>query len=533
MRNIKLLDCTLRDGGFVNDWNYGHTVIRDIISRLDLAEIDIIEIGYLNEKEESNKDRTIFPNTESAEKFFENISLKNAMAVAIIDYGNCSIDNIGPCKESTLNGIRVTFKKHEIDNAMEFCSHIKAKGYKVFAQPVSFTSYSDMEVLSLVEKVNKLKPYAISIVDTYGLMLKKDLIRSYYLLDHNLIDSIRIGYHSHNNYQLAFSNCAELVDSISVSRNIILDATLLGMGKSAGNAQIELIANYLNSEYLHNYNINQLLEIIDLYISPIYQQTPWGYRIEFFISASNDCHYQYVKDLIGKNTLSIKSINEIIAMIDDSDKLTYKNGLIEHLYLQYQQKQINDEYACNWLKSYIKGKRVLILAPGSTLTSHREAILQYIEKNSPIIFSTNFIPYDYAVDCLFVGNAKRYGKILDTYKKAFKQPIILATSNITESATPIDYVFNYSSLILDEIEILDNSTLMFLQLLVKIGVEEVALAGFDGFSISSKTLNYADKSMLVAASEEKMDVDNQLIKCKIQTLRNMLDLKFITPSRYE
>ncbi|MCQ2519080.1 MAG: hypothetical protein MJ107_00975 [Lachnospiraceae bacterium] len=165
-----MLDCTLRDGGYVNDWNFGHDVISSIYKRLDKAGTDFIEIGFLDDRRPFDMNRTIAPSTECFDKIFSGIEKGNATPVAMIDFGTCSIDNISECKDSFIDGIRVIFKKEKIKDALPFCKAIKEKGYKLFIQAISITAYSDAELSDYVEKINEVEPYAFSIVDTYGLL---------------------------------------------------------------------------------------------------------------------------------------------------------------------------------------------------------------------------------------------------------------------------------------------------------------------------------------------------------------------------
>ena len=173
---------------------------------------------------------------------------KDAMVVGMIDYGTCSIDKVIPKEKSFLDGIRVIFKKHIMNEALDFCSQIKALGYKVFVQAVSVTSYNDEEFAMLLKRVNEVKPYAFSIVDTYGLLHKNQLIHYFKMADCGLVEEISLGYHSHNNFQLGYANCIELVEK-KIKRQLLLDGSLYGMGKGAGNTPIELLAMYMHENY--------------------------------------------------------------------------------------------------------------------------------------------------------------------------------------------------------------------------------------------------------------------------------------------
>lgn len=134
------------------------------------------------------------------------------------------------------------------------------KGYKVFVQPMVSLNYTDEEFLSLIQLVNHIKPYAFYIVDSFGMMNKKNLIRLFYLVEHNLDESIWIGFHSHNNKQLAYSNAQCLIDT-QTARNLIIDSSIFGMGRGAGNLNTELIVEYLNDNFHEN------MQSIHYYIS--------------------------------------------------------------------------------------------------------------------------------------------------------------------------------------------------------------------------------------------------------------------------
>jgi len=134
-KTVNLLDCTLRDGGYVNDWEFGHSVITSTYKRLDAAGVDYIEIGFLDDRRETDLNRTIQPNTKSFDILFEGIEKKHAIPLAMIDYGTCDIDNIAPCEESFIDGIRVIFKKDKIDNALPFCKKIKEKDISYLYRP--------------------------------------------------------------------------------------------------------------------------------------------------------------------------------------------------------------------------------------------------------------------------------------------------------------------------------------------------------------------------------------------------------------
>ena len=532
MKELKLLDCTLRDGGYVNDWNFGHDNIVNIFERLISSGVDVLEIGFLDERQPYNSSRTITPDTKSFDRIYQNLDKGSTMIVAMIDYGTCAIENLSPASESFIDGIRVIFKKHVMKDALAFCAKVKALGYQVFVQAVSITSYSDRELLDLVDLVNALNPFALSLVDTYGLLHQDNLIHYFDLLNHNLNPEIAIGYHSHNNFQLAYSNSMEILQK-PVNRTVMVDGSLYGMGKSAGNLPIELISMFMNSSCGKHYDISQMLEAIDINILPIYAKSPWGYNLFFYIAASNNCHPNYVRFLMDKQTLSLKSINTILNRIEPEKKLLYDKDYIEQLYVDYQNLECNDETGIKALSEIFAGKSLLLLGPGRSMELQKDLIAAYIKKNSPLIISVNYIPDEINIDYAFLSNSRRYVQLnnrLVELCRTSRQVKVIATSNVTNVKDHFDYTLNYNSLIDRSAEIIDNSFVMLLNALVRLHVSHVACAGFDGYKNTGE--NYFNESMDYRIGMEKsMNVNKHVIKT-LKALKGTLDVDFITDSCY-
>lgn len=534
MKQVKLLDCTLRDGGYVNDWEFGHDNIVTIFERLISAGVDILEVGFLDDRRTFDRNRTIMPTTQCADQIFGKLDKGNTMIVAMIDYGTCDISNLSPCSESYIDGIRVIFKKHVMHEAIQFCHEVKKLGYKVFAQAVSITSYSDRELLDLVDLVNDLEPYAMSLVDTYGLLHQDNLLHYFQLLNYNLKPSIAIGYHSHNNFQLAYSNSMEVLRE-PADRTVLVDATLYGMGKSAGNLPIELISMYMNTVFGRNFNVSQMLEAIDISIMPFFRKSPWGYNLFFYISASNNCHPNYVRFLMDKHALSLKSINTILDAIEPEKKLLYDKDYIETLYRRYQSTECNDEADIQALSASWSDRPLLLLGPGKNLELEKEAILSYIKAHNPITLSVNFIPEGIPIDYAFLSNSRRYVQLnnrLLEHADAQGRPVrVIATSNVTNvKDTHFDYTLNYNSLIDQNAEIIDNSFVMLLNVLTKTSVHHAACAGFDGYTVDGD--NYYNSAMDYRIAREKSQSINQYVIDTLERLAGTLTLEFLTDSKY-
>ena len=526
--DIKLLDCTLRDGGYVNDWEFGHDNLVSIFERLVDAGVDIIEIGFLDERRPFDINRSIMPDTDSVEKIYGQLNKKNSMIVGMIDFGTCSLSQIKPCDESFLDGIRVIFKKHLREPAMAFCGELKKLGYKVFAQLVSVTSYSDQEILDLARLANIIKPYAVSMVDTYGLLHQDNLKHYFDLLNDNLDMEIGLGYHAHNNFQMGYANCITMLKQ-KVRRNMVVDGSIYGMGKSAGNAPIELIAMYMNQTLEKDYHISQILEAIDSNITQFYQPATWGYNMFYYLAASNDCHPSYVSNLMNRRTLSVKSINEVLGKLEGEKKLLYDKDYIEKLYVDYQANEVNDEKDMRTLKNLFCASKILLVGPGMTMVTQKQLVDKFIAENHPTIISINYIPEAIKPDYIFLSNAKRYLQLATRLSQG--DYTIIATSNITETSNgTFKYVLNYSSLMDVSAKIVDNSLVMLIKALMNANVTEITLAGFDGYASDSS--NYFNDSMEYDFVKGMAEYLNQYTVDFLEKIQSEITVKFLTSSRY-
>ena len=530
MGEIKLLDCTLRDGGYVNDWNFGHNNLVSIFERLVDANVDMIEIGFLDDRRPFDINRSIMPDTGCVEKIYGDLDRRQAMVLGMIDYGTCSLEHIQPCKDSYLDAIRVIFKKHLREQALSFCAELKKLGYKVFAQLVSVTSYEDDEMLDLIRIANEVKPYAVSMVDTYGLMHQDNLKHYFDLLNKHLAPEIGLGYHAHNNFQMGYANCIEMM-SQKTDRIMLVDGTIYGMGKSAGNAPIELIAMYLNHRYGKKYHTSQFLEAIDANIMNFYTPATWGYNMFYYLAASNDCHPNYVSYLMEKRTLSVKSIHEILGKLKGDKKLLYDKNYVEQLYKEYQDIDVDDKEDIAALTEIFKDKEILLVGPGMNIQKQADNVNAYIRREKPLVVSVNFIADQFGVDYIFLSNSKRYLQLataLSTKGHSFK---VIATSNVTKTSGRFDYTLKNSTLLDEKAEIIDNSFIMLLKVMIRAGVNHVALAGFDGYTGDAEQ-NYINPNMEYSFNQEQAISLNKYVSSVLKEMEEKITLEFITDSLY-
>ena len=522
MTNTQILDCTLRDGGYINDFQFGEYGIRKIISQLTNAGIDIIECGFL-EDGEYDSNASVFNTVEQIANFIPK-DRKKTMYVAMACYGEYDISQLSPYDGKSIDGIRVTFHYNEVAPALEYCQEIMDKGYKVFVQPVGTTSYTDEQLLDLIHKVNELQPYAFYLVDTLGLMHKNDVIRFFYLIDHNLSKTINMGFHSHNNLQLSYSNCQALA-SVESDRTISLDSSVYGMGRGAGNLNTELIASYLNEYQSRRYEVEPILEVVDEFILKIKAEHEWGYSVPYYLAAINGCHPTYASYLSGKQTLTVRNIATILRMIEPEKRSLFNKALAEEKYVEFQSNEINDDATIATLKASIAGRNVLVIAPGPSLVENKENIIKFAKEKNCVVISATFVPDFIDTDYVFLSNLKRYNTTFNPTQKAIN---LIHTSNIKVEETE-KMVVNYSSLLNEEDVIRDNTSAMLFNLLMRLEPTTVYLAGLDGYQLNGN--NYYLNRLNLQNGDYYKEL-NEAMTSKVNAVRQSLSLEFVTPSLY-
>ena len=532
MKNVKILDCTLRDGGRIINCEFPDSQIKDITIRLSDAKIDIIEVGFLRDKRktEYKKNSTFFTDVDQIEPFLGR-KKGTTMYVAFVDYGMFDFDSLKKYDGKSIDGIRVGFTKKDFNNSLDDiikCLNIvKEKGYKLFIQGVNSLGYTDKELLSLVEMVNGIEPMGFGIVDTYGAMYIDDVDRIYNLVDHNLKENICIDFHSHNNFQLSFAFAQEIIKLSRGTRDVIIDATLNGMGKCAGNLNTELVVDYLVRKMNYDYDFDTILDIIDEYMYAYKEKESWGYTIPAFMAGIYKSHPNNVLYLTSKFRMDTKDIKNIMSMIDEQTRQRYDYDNIERLYVEYSADKIDDRDTIEELSKIMGEREIFVLVPGSSINEYREKIDSYISDNSPVVISVNFYS-DYEDSFSFFGNAKAYRS---RSKEQVKSRTII-TSNI-HGADAMEV--NYHSLINRGYKYFDNTTIMLLNLLKKIGVKKITIAGFDGFKAENG--NYMDNTFAEERKQREFESMNTEISKMfneiVKTLEGKCKIDLITPSVYE
>ncbi len=537
MKNIEILDCTLRDGGRVINCEFNNDTIIGLGKLLIKARVNIVELGFLRDNVVYNGNSTFFSKVDEAEKFIAKIKnkseLNGAKFVLFVDYGLYDVAKLEKANKNGITGIRFGFtkknfyeKKEQLIKAME-C--IIDKGYDLYFQPVNTNGYNTRELEELIAVANRIHPVAFAIVDTYGAMYLEDLEQIWIKVDRELRDDISIDFHSHNNMQMSFALSQRLIQLSKKKRKLVIDATLNGMGKCAGNLNTELIVDYLVRKLDYNYDIDAIFDAIDQYLYPIKKDIYWGYSIPAFMAGIYKAHPNNVIYLTDKYRLNSKDIKYIISEIDEGIRQRYDYDNIRSIYRKYCATKINDDEAMHKLALEIAGKKVFVVAPGNSVNIFLEKIRNYILTENPIVICVNFVPQKFDYNYLFYANTIHWERICDTVDR---EKCILS-SNITVDFEQT-YRINYKRLIMEESFLCDNSTLMLLNLLNDLNAKEIVLAGFDGFKNNKENYindTFPNDKMITKCEDINREV-SRLFQQYLKRVSENIKVHFLTESIY-
>lgn len=526
MRNIQVLDCTLRDGGCVNNFDFGAEYMNQILHSLEASQVEIIECGYIDEKNGSESERTQYKNEEVIRDNFLVNKKKGISYVAMVDYGKYDVESLPQKTERDIDGIRLAFHKKDRHNIIAVGKTIIRKGYQLYIQPMTVMRYSDYELLELIREVNEELPNAEAfyIVDSFGEMRSNDMIRIMNLVDHNLKPEMKLGFHSHNNLQLSYSNAISFID-FHTNRDCIVDASIMGMGKGAGNLNTELFAEHLNLYFKKNYQIQPLLEVIDKVINQIHSEFYWGYSVEYYLSSINHCTPSYAAHFFKKHMLSIDQVSDLLKMLPEEKKISFDKAYADELYLKYnEEKEFDDSEVLRELKERFAGKRILLLAPGKHLTDADDTIRTMLEDKDVVSVALNqYKPYD--TDYVLATKQEVFDKVKE------KQKNIIVTSNVSRTPEENIKVVNYKEWIKIENGVKDSALVIIFNILHALDVKEVYLAGFDGFSANINE-NYIDKNMRRPVTDEQARERNTFFAQFICGMKETMQIEFLTESLY-
>ena len=320
MKSIKLLDCTLRDGGNVNNWNFGEKNIELIIKSLSDSNVDIIELGHLkNDIKDENS--TLANNIDYfnylGEKYLTNIETKCTVMTRpdLFD-----IKNIPQKKNNQkVSGLRFAFYPYHKKELKEQVNIAKEKGYEIYLNPIGISCYSIDDIKYVIDFLNNLNPKCISIVDSFGALDFISLSEIQKLFNSELDQNTVLGIHLHENMGISFALACQFIREKKNNRDIIIDSSIQGMGRVPGNLCSEVIMSKLNFSKNKTYNLIPILEVIDEVINPIREKIAWGYMPHYYLSGLANVNRNYAEYFYETKGVDLKELPKLFKEVKKFD----------------------------------------------------------------------------------------------------------------------------------------------------------------------------------------------------------------------
>ena len=529
---IKVLDCTLRDGAYITNSKFGDAAIRGIIKKMQQARIDVIEVGWLKNSE--HEEGSSYFHVPSDIEPYINKKDSKAIYTVMIDWDRYDTDILPVYDGKSIDAVRVVFPHGKHREGIEVGRKIREKGYKVMFQAANTLAYSDEDLIDLVSCMNEFKPLSLSVVDTFGAMFFDDLERIVKIVNDKLDHSVDIGFHAHNNQQLAFALCIHFIDLLKDSeRSIMVDSSLSGMGRGAGNATTELVTSFINRKHHGNYDLNAVMDAIDIYMTGYHEKYEWGYSTKYFIAGMYQCHVNNIAYLLNNHRTNARDMRSIIESLSVSERRKYDYDLLENKYLEHQSRIVDDTAAIDELQKSFSGRKVLLIAPGKSVETEKGKIHKYIDENKPVVIAVNALNKNYKYDYAIFINSARYEYAKNAHPDAMKNTRKILMSNIKTEAGDNEVILNFNTVIKRGWEHFDNSVIVALRLLNKLEVENVIIAGFDGFKMRYNE-SYADANLPTLNPGNKWDELNEEIEDIYHDFRKSVEgrmkIEFLTDS---
>lgn len=281
---IKVLDCSIRDGGLINRWQFSDEFVRATYKALSKAGVDYMELGYKASKEQFDPKeygKWRFCDDEDVKRIIDGIDSEMKLA-CMVDIGRVEEEDIVPVNQSPFDLIRVACYIKEIDKAIALANMIMDKGYETTINIMAVSTNLEREIDEALNDLSKTNVPSIYVVDSYGAMYSEDvtfLVKKYL----KALPGKTIGIHTHNNRQLAFGNTIQaIIDGANM-----LDASVFGIGRGPGNCCLELLISFLQNP---KFRLRPILQLIQEHYLPLREKIEWGYIIPYLITGMLNEH---------------------------------------------------------------------------------------------------------------------------------------------------------------------------------------------------------------------------------------------------
>ncbi|MEH6595068.1 MAG: aldolase catalytic domain-containing protein [Colwellia polaris] len=430
---MKILDCTLRDGGYYNNWDFSHEVVEAYLNAMEKANIDYVELGLRNFPK-SGFDGAFSYTTES---FLKTLSLPKGPKYGVMVDAKTILQSTKTiqeavdalfvdAKDSVIELVRVAAHFHEVESSEEIITALKSKGYTVGYNLMQAGGKSD-DVIS--EKAKMASQWqgldCLYFADSLGNMDHDEVTR--------IVKALRvhwegdIGIHTHNNMGKALDNTLT-ARSLGVSW---LDVTITGMGRGAGNAQTESLLAVLDG-VVTKYKPSAVYELVIRHFEKMQKDCGWGSSLLYFLGAQNEVHPTYIQNLIANKHYGTEEVVGAINYLSQLEGTTSYNGDVMDTALSFNTSN-KEVSGTRGLKNKFTGRELLIISNGPNLARYISAIEAYIEERNPIVLAlnANSLVDSTFIDYYCVSHNSKFLSEGDVYK-SLKSPLIMPAHRFSD-----------------------------------------------------------------------------------------------------
>lgn len=521
MKSLPLyLDCTLRDGGYINDWAFSLAFAKALYKACSEAGIDFVEAGFIDPGADGSSPWThLLPETLQA---LRSAHPGGAGIAALLNFGSARSIDVPPRSADTVDMIRVACHQKDAAEAAGLAAELGRKGYVTTVNFMGISNYSNQEILRLVDLMN-LHADDIAyfyVADSYGSLLPSRTREIFTTLRFGT--SARLGFHPHNNLQLAFANALEALEC-GIE---IVDGSVFGMGRGAGNLFTDAVIAYFEQIDPERFNVKPLLQFADIHMAALRETWEWGYSLPQLLAGLLKCHPNYPTDLLREKSYTADAIYTMLKTLQPAERASIPKGRIEGLkrdYLLQRSATVTDHglEALETLKEQHAGE-VLIVCGGGSVAKESDAIRGYIARKNPLIVMVNHEKFIQKPHAVFFGNLRRLLQRADQLPGGAL--VLLGLEIEKDLAAGIEHVAQSrpSPAIMSALGgapfLPTNSGIEAALPFLSSGFSSLTYCGLDGFDGSS---NYFYEEPDAIRSEQEIEKTNAVLRAEWQTLASV------------
>jgi len=284
---IKVLDCTVRDGGLINNHRFSDEFVRAVYQAVSIANVDYMEFGYRSSRDlcpPENFGAWKYCDDDKISEIIDGIE-SNVKICIMVDAHRVKEQQFRPVDESPIDMIRVASYVKDVDKGIDLANRMHDLGYETTVNLMAVSKENEVDLTEALKQLDKCPTRSVYVVDSFG-ALYSEQIEYYVKLYQQYLPGKEIGIHCHNNQQLAFGNTVEAV----IHGANFLDGSLYGIGRGAGNCCLELLMGFLKNP---KFNLTPILRVIQDHMIPLRNEIEWGYMVPYLITGILNEHPRF------------------------------------------------------------------------------------------------------------------------------------------------------------------------------------------------------------------------------------------------